>query len=279
MKAAGDEFEKLRCVVAALRAPDGCPWDRKQTLADVGRYIVDEACEVSDAIAEGGGEPEDSVSEELGDLLMTVLLACGIAEEKGAFSIDDVARGVREKLVRRHPHVFGEERATAAEEVIGLWERVKAEERAKDPGAVARSRLGGVPRSLPPLAAAFKVSARAARCGFDWPDAAGPLAKLEEEIGEVRELLDAKARPLDSTRPERLLEELGDLIFSAVNVCRKLGLHPDDALRTSVRKFIDRFHELELRLPNLEEASLEEMDRIWDEKRSGASLPPPAEPR
>jgi tetrapyrrole methylase family protein/MazG family protein len=252
-----------------LRGPDGCPWDRKQTLRDIGRFILEEACEVSDAIAAADGEPDGNVCEELGDLLMTSLLAAQIAEEKGAFSIDDVSREICEKLVRRHPHVFGSKKVSKSEEVLDLWEKIKSEEKGGSEKSAPESRLANIPRSLPPLARAFKISSRAARAGFEWPDATGVLEKLEEEIGEVRSLLNERGQLADPAKTSHLREELGDILFTAVNLCRQLGFHPDEALRSSMKKFMERFRYMESRLSNLEEATLEEMDRAWDEKRTG----------
>ena len=290
MSRGDDELAKLRKIVATLRGPGGCPWDREQTLRDIGRYLLEESCEFADAAREADGQPSPQVCDELGDVLMNVLLASCIAEETDAFSLDDVARKVREKLVRRHPHVFGDKRLHDAEEVLKQWEEIKARERSAEQGTGKgtgdrgfRSRLAGIPRSLPPLARAFKLSSRAARHGFDWPDPAGSLAKVQEEVGEVRSLLEGadqmeKNGPPKAPRERaRLAEELGDLLFATVSLCRKLGIHPDDALRSTLKKFSERFEYIERQLPNLEEANLQEMDRLWDEMRSGSTRSQPPE--
>ena len=280
MEAKYEEFQRLRDIVAELRGPEGCPWDRAQTLRDIARHLIEEAAEVADAVSEAGGAGSPHVCEELGDVLTNVLLASRIAEESGAFSVDDVARVVREKLVRRHPHVFGEpevvreNRASNAGEALQRWERAKSEE-TKDAEAV-RSRLAGIPRSLPPLARAYKVSARAARHGFDWPEIAGSLEKLEEEVREVRDLLESSGlldspgarEPGETAEDDRVRGELGDVLFATVNLCRKLGVHPDEALRATLRKFTERFEHIESRIPDLDNATLEEMDRVWDEMRA-----------
>ncbi|MCZ6792838.1 MAG: nucleoside triphosphate pyrophosphohydrolase [Planctomycetota bacterium] len=282
-----DEFARLREIVEVLRGAQGCPWDREQTLRDICRYLLEESAELADAVSDARGEASPAACEELGDVLMNVLLACRIAEEDGAFDVDDVTRGIREKLIRRHPHVFGDVKLKDSKEVLAQWEKIKNAERSgggdAPDGDSFRSRLAGIPRSLPPLARAYKLSARAARHGFDWPEASGALAKVQEELEEVRSLLEGGAAPPTSEARFRLEGELGDLLFATVNVCRKLGVHPDDALRTTLKKFRERFETIERRLPNLEEASLEEMDEIWDEIRSGLrpemrSPPAPPEP-
>lgn len=256
-------------VVEKLRGPGGCPWDREQTLSDLSRYLVEEACEVADAISESDGAPTEKVSEELGDLLMNVFLAACIATEAGGFTIGDVAAAIREKLIRRHPHVFAGEVITGAGEVLKRWREIKAAEQAHaaSGGRTRPSRLDGIPRCLPPLARAYRLSERAARCGFDWPEAAGALEKLDEELREVRALLPETAVKSGEGAKSNLEEELGDVLFSAVNLCRKLGIQPDTALRSTIRKFQKRFQHIEARIGNLEEATLEEMDRVWDEQR------------
>jgi MazG family protein len=268
-----EAMKKLQEVVETLRGPRGCPWDRVQTLDDMGRHLLEEVCEVADALEEGRGRPTPQVREELGDVLMNVLLAARIAEEAGAFSIAEVAETIRDKLIRRHPHVFGDIKASGAADALRRWNEVKQSEQEAPQGP--RSLLDRVPRSLPPLARAYDVSEKAARAGFDWPDVEGPLEKLDEEIREVRALLlelpGARAAgpqsPIQPRARERLEEELGDVFFSAVNVCRKLGVHPDAAVKASLRKFAGRFREMERQLGSLEESSLEEMQRIWERLR------------
>ena len=253
--------ELLR-IVEALRAPGGCPWDQKQTLRDVSRYLLEESCEVQDALALSEGSGTQHVCEELGDVLMNIFLASVIAEEGGAFSLTDVADGIREKLIRRHPHVFGDVVVSNADEVLVHWNAIKDEERREKGEDLPRSRLDGVPRSLPPLAAAHELTRKAAKCGFDWDEPLAVVKKLEEEIDELRELLPERDEALAA---ERVEEELGDILFSAVNLCRKLGHRPDDALRRTMRKFESRFREIEQRVGDIDSASLEEMDAVWNE--------------
>jgi MazG family protein len=261
------ELGKLRDVMESLRGPGGCPWDRERTIADLGRYLLEETCEVTDAIAESGGQPSAKVCEELGDVLMNIFLAALIAKETESFSIADVAAGIRQKLIRRHPHVFGDTQVAGVEDVLHRWREIKKAERAGTAEEESRrSRLDAVPRSLPPLARAQRLTEEASRCGFDWPQAEGALGKVEEELGEVRELLAMPTRDC-----QRLEEELGDMLFSVVNLCRKLDVHADAALLASIRKFSERFQRIERRLGKLEDASLEEMDRIWDEGRRGGA--------
>ena len=256
--------------VTALRAPDGCPWDRKQTLADMSRYILEEVCEVQDAIADSDGLPTEAVCEELGDVLMNVFLSSVIAAETDAFSLADVADGIREKLVRRHPHVFGDVKVDDVDGVLEQWNAIKAEEKrhredGNPAGRASPSLLDDVPRGLPPLARAYEATRKAAGVGFDAADPDGFIDKLEEEIGELRELLECDGDRADAARVQ---EELGDVLFSAVNLCRKLDHRPDDALRRSTRKFSDRFREIERRLGDLHGATLEQMDAVWNDLRS-----------
>jgi len=286
-----DELRQLLEIVKTLRGPGGCPWDQQQTLSDIGRYLIEEASEVADAVTDADGEPADHVCEELGDLLMNIFLASCIAQEANAFSIGDVSRKIREKLVRRHPHVFGDAKVSGVGDVLDRWEKIKAEEKTREnlpaqaggDGEPSRSRLDDVPRSMPPLARAYKISSSAARCGFDWPDAHGSWDKLEEEVDEVRRLLvDAGGDSRSQIAPETkasLVDELGDVLFAAVNLCRKLGFHPDEALRSTIKKFSERFQYMERRLPNLEEASLDEMDAIWNEMRHGTAASDRGEPQ
>ena len=264
---------RLQGIVERLRAPDGCPWDREQTLADLGRYIVEEAAEARDAIEEDAASVPDrqartraDVCEELGDVLMTVFLATRIAEEAGDFDLARVAQGISDKLVRRHPHVFGDARADDTDAVRRRWEEIKAEEKRSRPDAAPKSRLDGIPRSLPPLTRAQKISKRAAKHGLEWPTPAGVMAKVREECAELGELLE-NGSPAD---PERVEEELGDLLFSVVNLSRKLNLDADRALRSALRKFEGRFRELEQRL-DLRDADPATIDRHWNQLKKDDS--------
>jgi MazG family protein len=252
--------EALQKIVERLRGPGGCPWDREQTLGKMARYLVEEASEAADAIEDGGGNPSPAVCEELGDVMMNVLLAAQIAAELGAFSLAEVAEGITAKLIRRHPHVFGEAKVTGTEEVLQRWNDIKEREKAaaaREP----RSRLDSVPRGLPPLLRAYKLGERAAEAGFDWPDASGALEKVVEELAEVRAALAGEDRAARE-------EELGDLLFAVANLCRKLEVRPDEALRRTLRKFCARFRHIEERLPALENATLGELETLWQEAKA-----------
>ena len=248
---------RLLEVVARLRGPDGCPWDRKQTLASLKPYLIEESYEVLDAIDEG--DPGHHC-EELGDVLLQVVLQSQICSEKGDFAFDDVADGIAEKLIRRHPHVFGDVDVANADEVVRNWEAIKAEERAGE--EAPRSIADGIPRQLPSLRRAETVQARAARVGFDWSDIADVVRKVEEELGEVQEAL-------ASGNAEHVHDELGDLFFALVNLCRFRQVDAESALESTIRKFTRRFHEVERRIHadglSLEECTLEQMDAHWDQ--------------
>lgn len=255
------DFQRLLDVVARLRGPGGCPWDRKQTHESLARHMVEEAHEAVDAIHHGDME---HLSEELGDLLLQVVLHAQLGSEEGTFDMRDTLRLIIEKLIRRHPHVFGDITLETPEEVIARWEHIKAEERGEP------SVLDGVAEGLPALLYSYKLQSRAARIGFDWGRAEEVLPKLEEEIEELKEVLDGGGGDLE--------EELGDTLFSVVNLCRHLGADPEIALRRSARKFFDRFRAMEADCReaglNMDDMTLEELDRMWEaskenEERSG----------
>jgi len=249
-----EEFGRLVEVVARLRRE--CPWDRKQTHESIRPYLIEEAYEVAEAIGSGD---DGELKEELGDLLLQVVFHARMAEERGAFSVGDVVKDLVEKLVRRHPHVFGEVEVEDAEEVLERWEEIKKKEGRE-------SLLDGVPRSLPALLRARRVQEKASKVGFDWERAEGALGKLGEELGELEDAM----RSGDRVRAE---EELGDLLFSVVNLSRFLGLDPEWALHKAIDKFVARFKKVEEELAERgrdpREATLEEMDRIWDETKAG----------
>ncbi|MDJ1121740.1 nucleoside triphosphate pyrophosphohydrolase [Olsenella sp. YH-ols2217] len=226
-----EAMDALVRTIWRLRQPDGCPWDKEQTHRSIKRNLVEEAYEAVDAIEEGS---DAHLAEELGDVLMQVLLHAQIAADEGAFTFDDVAWGLNEKLIRRHPHVFGEAAAQDPDDVLGIWESVKAEERAGRTGV--EGLLDSVPRSLPALMECQKLSARAARAGFDWPDVDAVWDKFAEERAEVA------AEPSGS---ESQALEFGDLLFTLVNVARKLGIDAEDALRQSNAKFRRRWQGVE----------------------------------
>jgi MazG family protein len=257
-----DRFEDLVTLMDRLRGPDGCPWDREQTYATLRGYLLEECHEVVDAL---DGDDRPALCEELGDLLFQIVFLARLAKEEGAFAASDVVRGIAEKIVRRHPHVFGEERAETSRDVLKRWEEIKRQEKERasagsSPGG--RSSLAGVPRSLPALLKAQRLSTKAARVGFDWRSDADVLEKLAEELGELRSAASAGDRAA-------VREELGDLLFTAANVGRRLGVDPEEALEAANRKFSARFarieQELERRGIDLEDAGLERMDRIWNE--------------
>lgn len=252
---AGRALEELVRVVARLRAPDGCPWDRAQTLETLGHFLIEEAYEVREVMA---GEDAAVHEEELGDLLFQVVLQTQLRQEQGAFSLAPVIEGITQKLVRRHPHVFGDEVVADAQEVPLRWEAIK---RAEGKG---KGTLADVPRALPALMRAEKLGARASRVGFDWPDVLGPLDKLDEEVGELREAVvggDA----------EHIRHELGDVLFSAVNVARHVGVRPEDALAATNERFLRRYGHVEARLAERgrtpEDASLDQLNALWDEAK------------
>ncbi|MBI2955878.1 MAG: nucleoside triphosphate pyrophosphohydrolase [Acidobacteria bacterium] len=249
--------------MARLRAPDGCPWDREQTPRSLRTYLLEETYEVLDAIER---DDPQALKDELGDLLLQVVFHAQMAGEQGRFSIDDVLANLHDKLIRRHPHVFGTTQATSAEQVKVNWEALKAAEREAHlkPSREGNSILSGVSPHLPALLEAYQLTRRAAQVGFDWQRLDDLLAKLEEEVNELRQAVAAGDG-------ERLEDEVGDLLFVAVNVARYLGLDPAVALRRTNRKFTERFQLVERELARLgkrpEEATLEEMDALWERSK------------
>lgn len=237
------EFGRLADIMDRLRGPDGCDWDRAQNFASIVPYTLEEAHEVADAIARNNMQ---DLCEELGDLLLQVVFHARMAAEAGSFTLADVARGIADKMERRHPHIFNGNIPLCAEEVRANWETIKAAEKPRD------SVLDGVAITLPALTRAEKLAARAARTGFDWPDAEGPLAKIHEELAEIAE----------ATTPEERAEEAGDLLFAVSNYLRKLQIDPEDALRRANRKFEGRFRAIE-KAPGFAELSLEDQERLW----------------
>lgn len=249
----GARFTELVAIMARLRAENGCPWDRQQTLATIKDYFLEEVYEAIEAI-----ERDDAtgLAEELGDVLFEVCFLARLAEEEGRFNVDDSLRLVCEKLVRRHPHVFGDEHVLSAEEVPGRWAALKAKEK-----AARLSILDGIPRSLPTLLQALRVSERTVAVGFEWASVEDVLLKLEEEIAELRAAL------ADHEPPARVAEEVGDMLFTMVNVARKLGVSPHDALLMTLAKFRRRFGFIEARLREegtaLAAAGIERLEALW----------------
>jgi len=257
----------LRAIMRALRAPvGGCPWDIEQTFSTIAPYTIEEAYEVTDAIERGDMA---HLKEELGDLLLQVVYHAQMAEEVKAFGFDDVAAAICRKMIRRHPHVFGDDETRAKGVEKGFWEEIKAAEKADKPSSsdTPHSVLDDVPSALPALSRAHKLQKRAARVGFDWPDAEPVFAKINEETDEIRQVVDADGPPA------KLQEEVGDLLFAVVNLARHLSVDPESALRQANSKFTRRFQSIEAALAETgrqpEQASLEEMDALWDQAKNG----------
>src|SRR5512138_1545431 len=259
MSRATDALERLLGIMERLRGPDGCPWDREQTLRTLRPYVLEETYEVLEAIDSGDAREH---CEELGDLLLQIVFQAQLAKEEQRFDFADVAEAISNKLVSRHPHVFGDTQVKDAEGVLRQWAALKREEK-KAKGA-GHSVLEGVPREMPALARADRLTEKASRVGFDWADAGGARAKLAEELAELDEAVEAGDR-------EALEHELGDVLFAAANLGRKLGVAPEEALRGAVSRFISRFSHVERELARRGvphgEATLAEMDALWDEAK------------
>lgn len=253
-------FERLHEIVGILRSPQGCPWDREQTHLSIRRHLIEETYEAIEAL---DNDDPDGMKEEFGDILLQVLLHSQMEEETGTFDVFDVLAELNDKLIFRHPHVFGTENATDAEHALRNWEQMKAEEKRKR-GKARESLLDGVPRQLPALPSAHKLQKIAARVGFDWPDISGTLSKIEEELQELREAAAEQT-------PARCKEELGDLLFAVVNTARFLQVDPEEALAGTNRKFISRFQYIEEQLRmqgrSFDETDLEEMEIWWEEAK------------
>jgi MazG family protein len=260
MPTPSEAIERLVGIMSRLRGPGGCPWDREQTLGTLRPYLLEETYEVLEAI--DSGNPREHC-EELGDLLLQIVFQAQLAKEAGQFAFEDVAEAISNKLVSRHPHVFGSAQVKDAEGVLKQWVALKRRE--KEARGGGQSALEGVPREMPALARAERLTDKASRIGFDWPDLGGARAKLDEELSE----LDAAISSGDRRDMEH---ELGDALFALVNVARKLGLPPEEALRRAVSRFIERFEHVERGLQRAGvphgEATLEQMDRLWDEAKS-----------
>jgi ATP diphosphatase len=264
------DIERLIEIMAALRDPDtGCPWDKEQSFATIAPYTVEEAHEVADAIARGD---LNDLREELGDLLLQVVYHARMAEEAGAFAFPDVVEAITGKLIRRHPHVFGNAEARAASAAKGMWDRIKAEEKAahrveRGEDASAPGLLGGVARGLPPLARALQLQEKASTVGFDWNDPRAVLAKLREEIAEIETELQASAPKAD-----RVEDEVGDLLFAVVNLARHLRVDPEQALRRTNVKFEGRFAAIEAALAKDGRtpagSTLDEMEALWKKAKT-----------
>lgn len=260
-----DSLREFIAIIKKLRSPEGCPWDREQDHRSLRPFVLEEAAEVAEAI--DSGEPA-KLREELGDLLLQIVLHAAIGEERGEFTVDDIAAEISAKMIRRHPHVFGEVVVSGAGEVLKNWDAIKkAEKGDQGPNSV----LAGVPADLPALLRAQKTQSKAARVGFDWPIIDHALAKIDEERAELTAAYASGDR-------DTIEDELGDLLFAVVNVSRFLEVDPEGALARTTRKFTNRFRHIEDRARQagrrLEEMSLAEMDELWEEaKRLQAPTP------
>ena len=281
MPTTGERFERTVEIMARLRAPGGCPWDREQTFDTIKRYTVEETYEVLEAI-DNRDWPE--LTGELGDLLLQVLFYAQMAKEQGTFSIDDVLDRLAQKLTDRHPHVFGDVKADTSSEVLRNWETLKADERKKRSGEdTPKSALEGVSSAMPALLEAHKLSSRASHVGFDWSNIQGLLEKLHEEIAELQEQLKnvparkphgvagARGEPVSEDLRAKLEDEVGDLFFVLVNIARFLSLDSESALRKTNRKFRRRFQWMEQKLQAAgrtpQQSSMEEMERLWQQAK------------
>jgi tetrapyrrole methylase family protein/MazG family protein len=258
-------MRQLTELMATLRGERGCPWDREQTPQSLKPYVVEEAYEVLEALE--AARP-DKLCEELGDLLLQVVFHAQLAAEAGQFTMTDVIETVAEKLVRRHPHVFGDTEVAGVAGVLENWELIKA----KEYQAERRSALDGIPQALPALMKAEKLQNKAAKVGFDWDNLAGPLAKVKEEFAELEEVLTPEALPACGTAEwERLEDEFGDILFSLVNVGRFLKVNPEMALRRTIDKFTARFRHMEQAVresgKTLKDLDLAELDRLWEQAK------------
>ena len=251
-------FEELVQLMTRLRGPDGCPWDRKQTLPDLKPYVIEEAYEVVDAIDR---DERPALREEVGDLILEAVFIAEITREEGSFDIYDSITAIHDKLVRRHPHVFGDVVAGDAEQVLVNWEKLKSDERK----AENKSVLSGVPQSLPALLKASRLTEKASRVGFDWRRTSDVFDKLDEEMAELREAV-------DSGEIAKVHEEIGDLLFTIANIARKVNVNAEEALQSTNRKFMSRFEAMESRVhergQNLDQLTLEEMDALWDDAKA-----------
>ncbi|MGE5165245.1 MAG: nucleoside triphosphate pyrophosphohydrolase [Sphingobacteriales bacterium] len=262
MKPSSD-ISRLLEIMAALRTPGtGCPWDLDQNFRTIAPYTLEEAYEVADAIAR---DDLTGLKDELGDLLLQVVFHARMAQEQGAFDFGDVVEAITAKLIRRHPHVFTDADGKTAKAVEGLWERIKAGEKAKSGGQTANGALAGVPVGLPALTRALKLQDKAGRVGFDWNDPRAVLAKIREEADEIE-------AELDRADESRMAAEVGDLLFAVVNLARHLGADPEGVLRETNLKFERRFASIERALAERgktpKDATLSEMDKLWDEAKA-----------
>jgi len=254
------DVSRLREIVARLRSPEGCPWDREQTHESLRAALIEECYEAIEAIERAD---DANFREELGDLLLHVVMHAHMAGERKAFDFEEVVEGICDKLIRRHPHVFGDSRVVESAQVLRLWEQIKRAEKGEK-----RSVMDGLPFAFPALLRAQHAQKKAARVGFDWNEAAQVLDKVEEEIGELRE---AVSRGM----LRNIEEELGDLLFTVVNLARKLGVDAETSLAAATRKFVGRFQAVEAEIAagggKIEETSPGEMNALWDRHKAGGA--------
>lgn len=250
-----NKIESLIETVKILRGPNGCPWDREQTMKSLKPCLIEEAYEVLEVMEEGGKK----LKEELGDLLLQICMQSEIQSEAGNFDIYDVAESINEKLIRRHPHVFGNTEVENSEEVMVNWEEIKKTE---DSHRDRESVIDGIPITLPSMQKAYKIQKKAAKVGFDWENADGAMLKLEEEIEEVREAV-------KNGNDTHIEEEIGDMLFAVINIARKLKVDPEEALNRTIKKFDKRFRYIE-KNTDIKKADLKEMEKLWQEAKNEA---------
>ncbi len=254
-------FKELVNIISTLRGPEGCQWDKDQTLDSIKPYLLEETYEVLESIT---NQDFKELKEELGDMLCQVVFIAQLAHEEDHFTMSDVLKGISEKLVRRHPHVFGDLKTTDTKVILKNWELIKSKEK-KD----RESLLDGIPKILPGLAKAYKTQDKVSRVGFDWDNVTGAFEKVEEELDELKDAVQIKGN-------KEIEEELGDLLFSVVNVARFLSVEPEFALHKAIDKFSSRFRYMEKRLKSqglsIEESSSEEMNHLWDESKRVQSI-------
>lgn len=257
----GAKFERLVEIMAKLRAPDGCPWDQEQTHKSLKKYLIEEAYELLESIDD---KDDTAIAEECGDVLLQVVFHAQMAHDENRFNINDVIDSINNKLIRRHPHVFGDREAYNADEVLRNWEADKQKEKPH-----RESALDGIPKALPALMRAYQLQKKAARVGFDWEHTGQVLDKVEEEIKELRQALGEKD-------PDKIHEEMGDLFFALVNVARFVNVDSEEALQFTNHKFVKRFQYIEQKLKirgkTPEDSTLEEMDALWEEAKQAVYL-------
>ena len=273
-------FADLVALMARLRSPEGCPWDREQTYATLAPMLLEEAYEAFEAVEEARAGSPSELRDELGDLLFQIVFYAQVAAERGEFSIDDVVGAIHAKMVRRHPHVFGDVTVRDNEELLRNWEAMKAEEKraaGKGADAAEASLLDGVSARAPALMEAHQLATKAARVGFDWERVEEIFDKLHEEVEELRAAIREQAAGAPGAEAEgaRVREEVGDLLFAAANIARHLRVEPEAALKLTNRKFRRRFRHIERRLRErgrgVEDATLEEMEELWQEAKGAAA--------